>query len=258
MKLYMKYLSIHLRSAMQHKGSFVMTVLGQLATSFSAVMVVMFLFQRFGTVKGFTLEQVLICYAVMLMAFSLAECFARGFDTFPRLMANGQFDRIMVRPRNEIFQVLASTVEFSRIGRLIQSIAVLIYAVPNCGVIWTPDRVLLLIFMILGGAALFSALFWVYAGLSFFSTEGLEFMNVFTDGGRDHGAYPLAIYGREVLAFYTFVVPLACVQYYPLMYLLGRWDSPWLMLCPLAGFAFAIPAYILWRAGVRHYRSTGS
>lgn len=258
MKLYMKYLSIHLRSAMQHKGSFVMTVLGQLATSFSAVMVVMFLFQRFDTVKGFTLEQVLICYAVMLMAFSLAECFARGFDTFPRLMANGQFDRIMVRPRNEIFQVLASTVEFSRIGRLIQSIAVLIYAVPNCGVIWTPDRVLLLIFMILGGTALFSALFWVYAGLSFFSTEGLEFMNVFTDGGRDHGAYPLAIYGREVLAFYTFVVPLACVQYYPLMYLLGRWDSPWLMLCPLAGFAFAIPAYILWRAGVRHYRSTGS
>ena len=258
MKLYMKYLSIHLRSAMQHKGSFVMTVLGQLATSFSAVMVVMFLFQRFGTVKGFTLEQVLICYAVMLMAFSLAECFARGFDTFPRLMANGQFDRIMVRPRNEIFQVLASTVEFSRIGRLIQSIAVLIYAVPNCGVIWMPDRVLLLIFMILGGTALFSALFWVYAGLSFFSTEGLEFMNVFTDGGRDHGAYPLAIYGREVLAFYTFVVPLACVQYYPLMYLLGRWDSPWLMLCPLAGFAFAIPAYILWRAGVRHYRSTGS
>lgn len=258
MKLYMKYLSIHLRSAMQHKSSFVMTVLGQLATSFSAVMVVMFLFQRFGTVKGFTLEQVLICYAVMLMAFSLAECFARGFDTFPRLMANGQFDRMMVRPRNEIFQVLASTVEFSRIGRLIQSIAVLIYAVPNCGVIWTPDRVLLLIFMILGGAALFSALFWVYAGLSFFSTEGLEFMNVFTDGGRDHGAYPLAIYGREVLTFYTFVVPLACVQYYPLMYLLGRWDSPWLMLCPLAGFAFAIPAYILWRAGVRHYRSTGS
>ena len=258
MKMYMKYLSIHLRSVMQHKLSFLMTVIGHIMTSLSAAIVVMMLFNRFGTVEGFTLEQVMICYSVVLMAFSLAECFARGFDVFPRLIGNGQFDRMMVRPRNEVFQVLASTVELTRIGRLIQAAAVLMYAVPNCGVEWTAARAALLAFMILGGTALFAALFWVYAGLSFFSTEGLEFMNVFTDGGRDHGAYPMAIYGREVLAFYTYVVPLACVQYYPLMYLLGRWDNPWLAACPLAGFAFAIPAYLIWRLGVRHYRSTGS
>lgn len=258
MRLYMSFLSMHLRSAMQHKVSFLLTALGQMITSLSAMLVVYFLFNRFGEVEGFRFEEVLICYSVMLMAFSLAECFARGFDTFPRLMANGQFDRMLVRPRNEVFQVLASTVEFTRMGRLLQAVAALGYALPNCGVIWTGDRVALLILMILGGMALFAALFWVYAGLSFFSTEGLEFMNIFTDGGRDHGAYPLAIYGREVLAFYTYVVPLACVQYYPLMYLLGRSSDTRLMACPLAGFAFALPAYILWKVGVRHYRSTGS
>lgn len=258
MKLYLKFLGIHLRSAMQHKASFFMIMLGQLATSFSALLVVYFLLDRFGSVDGFTFEEVLICYSVVLMAFSLAECFARGFDLFPRLISNGQFDRMLVRPRNEVFQVLASTVEFTRMGRLIQAVAVLAYAISNCGVVWTPDRVFLLLFMIMGGTALFAALFWMYAGLAFFSTEGLEFMNVFTDGGRDHGAYPMSVYGREALTFYTYVVPLACVQYYPLMYLLGRWQNPWLIACPLAGFAFAIPAYAVWRCGVRHYRSTGS
>ena len=53
--------------------------------------------------------------------------------------------------------------------------------------------------MILGGTVMFAALFGRYAGLSFFTTEGLEFMNVFTYGSRDHGAYPVSVYGREAL-----------------------------------------------------------
>ena len=55
--MYMKYLSIHLRSVMQHKLSFLMTVIGHIMTSLSAAIVVMMLFNRFGTVEGFTLEQ---------------------------------------------------------------------------------------------------------------------------------------------------------------------------------------------------------
>ena len=36
--------------------------------------------------------------------------------------------------------------------------------------------------MALGGVGLFSALFLIYAALSFFTLEGLEFMNLFTHG----------------------------------------------------------------------------
>jgi ABC-type uncharacterized transport system permease subunit len=46
------------------------------------------------------------------MAFSIAECFARGFDHFPSMISNGEFDRVMVRPRNEIFQILAYKMDF--------------------------------------------------------------------------------------------------------------------------------------------------
>ena len=236
MKLYIKFLGIHLRSAMQHKAAFFMMMLSQITTSLASLLIVYFLFDRFGQVDGFNFEEVLICYAVVLMAFSLAECFVRGLDVFPRLLGNGQFDRMLVRPRNEVFQVLASTVEFGRIGRVIQA----------------------LVMMILGGMVMFAALFWIYAGLSFFTTEGLEFMNVFTDGSRDHGAYPVSVYGREALRFYTYVVPLACIQYYPQMYLLGRWTRPWLIICPLAGGGLLLPAWAIWRLGLRHYRSTGS
>ena len=144
MKRYRRYLGIHLRSMMQYKASFYMLTLGQFLTAFSSLLVVYFLFSRFGAVKGFGLEEVLICYSVVLMAFSLAECFARGFDMFPRLISNGQFDRMLVRPRNATFQVLASTVEITRLGRMVQAVAVLAYAAPNSGIAWTAGKVAVL------------------------------------------------------------------------------------------------------------------
>lgn len=105
---------------------------------------------------------------------------------------------------------------------------------------------------------MFSGLFMVYAALRFFTTEGLEFLNIFTDGGRELGKYPIGVYGNAVLKFFTCLVPLAMVQYYPLLYLTGRDERVIAGLCPIAGFVFLIPCYVLWRFGVRHFTSTGS
>ena len=258
MKLYWSYLKMQLKSQLQYRASFFLLILGQFITSFSALLSIWFLLQRFHAIEGFSFSEVLLCFAVVLMAFSLAELFVRGFDQFSSLIRSGDFDRIMVRPRNVMLQVLGSKMEFSRIGRLLQAILVFCYAIPSSGVQWTPDRVLLLILMILSGAAIFGGLFVIYASLCFFTTEGLEFINIFTDGGREFGAYPLSVYGRGVLQFFTFVVPLALAQYYPLLYLTGR-SSSWLHFCaPLLAFLFLIPCLLLWRLGIRHYHSTGS
>ena len=78
------------------------------------------------------------------------------------------------------------------------------------------------------------------------------------DGGRELGRYPLDIYGQSVLRFYTYVIPLACVQYYPLSYITARSGRFWYALLPLAGFVFLAPCCALWRTGVCHYKSTGS
>ena len=207
MKLYRKYLAMLLKCQLQYKASFFLTALGQFLVSFTAALGVFFMFTRFHHVNGFTFHQVLISFSIVLMAFSLAECFARGFDTFPNLIRTGMLDRILVRPRNVIFQVLTSQMEFSRIGRLLQSVLMLIFAMTFGEVVWTFDKILTLVFMLLGGVCIFSGLFMVYAGISFFTIEGLEFMNIFTDGSREFGKYPVSIYGEGVLKFYTYVIP---------------------------------------------------
>ena len=75
MRLYKKYFLIHLQSIMQHKVSFLLTVIGQFLVSFNVFLGVYFMFRRFHNVNGFTYSDVLLCFSIMLMEFSLAEAF---------------------------------------------------------------------------------------------------------------------------------------------------------------------------------------
>lgn len=216
------------------------------------------MFARFHSVNGFTYAEVLLCFSVILMSFSLAEFFVRGFDTFSSIISNGEFDRIMLRPKNEMFQVLASKIEFSRIGRIIQAIIMLIYAIAATHISWSALKIITLLLMLIGGFVMFSGLFIVYAAFSFFTIEGLEFMNIFTDGGREFGRYPMSVYGKSVLRFCTYIIPMALVQYYPLLYVLGKTNDAFCIAAPLFAFLFFLPCYLFWKCGVRHYKSTGS
>ncbi len=257
MKLYGKYFMIHLKSILEYKTSFILTCIGQFLVSFNVFLGVYFMFQRFHEIDGFTYNEVLLCFAITLMEFGLAEAFARGFDTFAQMIKKGEFDRIMVRPRNEIFQVLGSHIEFSRIGRILQAIVMFVWGFSISKVHWTIPKLLTVILMLIGGTVVFSSIFLIYASICFFTVEGLEFMNIFTDGAREYGKYPVCIYGRRVLLLCTFVVPYSLIQYYPLLYLLDR-GKPYYALLPIAACLFLLPCLLLWKLGVRHYTSCGS
>ena len=118
-------------------------------------------------------------------------------------------------------------------------------------------KILVMIGMVLGGSIIFIGLFLLYATCCFYTLEGLEFFNIFTDGAKEFGEYPFNIYGKRILQFCTFGIPYALVQYYPLLYLLdrGKW---WYSILPFVACLFIVPCYILWKIGVRHYQSSGS
>jgi ABC-2 type transport system permease protein len=243
---------------MQYKTSFLFLTLGNFCMQFSTFLGVYFMFNIFNEVDGFTYSQVLLCFAVVIMAFSFAEMLGRGFDQLPRMLANGEFDRALVRPRSVIFQVVASRVHFVRLGATLQAAVVFFWAIPNSGVVWAWDKILTLCLMVICGSMIFYTLFLMQASFAFITTEGLDFMNILTYGGRDHGRYPFSIYGKEVLRFLTFIIPLALFQYYPLLYLLGKEQNVFYMLTPLLGLLFLIPGYVFFRFGLSRYKSTGS
>ncbi|MFD2660644.1 ABC transporter permease [Paenibacillus thailandensis] len=259
MTLYLKYVRILFKSQMQYRTSFLLLSFGQFFVPFTVFAGLTMLFGRFGELKGWSFYETALCFGVIHMAFAISECFARGFDGFSSLVVSGDFDRLLVRPRGTVVQVLGSKFEFTRAGRLAQGVAVLIAALSGLETEWTILKAFTLLLMIASGTFIFAGIFILAATMCFWTVQTMELANIFTDGGREMAQYPLNIYPKGVMRFFTFVIPFVCVNYLPLLFILDKpGSSPYSMLLPAAGSLFIVPCLLVWQIGVRHYRSTGS
>ncbi len=264
LRLYFRYVGISIRSQMQYRASFLMMSAGHFVVTASEIIGIWVLFHRFGSLRDWCLAEVAMFYGLINVAFALADAFGRGFDVFPGMVKRGDFDRLLLRPRSTALQVGAQELLLMRIGRLSQGLIVLLWAAAALDVEWSIPRVALALFAVLSGTCLFVGLFVLQATLAFWTTESLEVMNTITYGGNETAQYPLSIYRPWFRKFFTFVVPLACVTYFPALAILGRDDtalnSPiWFRWsAPLIGVLFLGITLQVWRFGVRHYRSTGS
>lgn len=262
-RLFFRYLGISIKSQMQYKTSFVLQTIGHFFATLIEMIGIVFLFNRFGSLLEWTLQEVAFLYGMINISFAIAESIGRGFDLFFMQVKTGQFDRLLLRPRGTAFQVAASEVQIVRIGRFLQGLLVLIWAAYTASIRWSLQKTLLLLFGISGGAALFYGLFIIQAVFSFWSTETLELMNIVTYGGTETSKFPISIYKKWFQRFFIFVVPFACVNFFPMLAIFEKkcpLGSPvWFQwICPVFGFIFVFLCMQAWKFGVRHYRSTGS
>ena len=262
-RLYVRYLGISVRGQMQYRASFLMMSFGTFMVTGIEFFGLWAMFARFGNLRGWTLPEVALFYGMIHVPFALAECFARGFDLLPGLVKRGEFDRVLLRPRSTFLQILGADLRLNQLGRLVQGLLVLIWASAVLNVSWTLPRIALLCSVVLFGTCLFCGLRVIEATMAFWSTESLEIMNCLTYGGVETAQHPLTIYRPWFRRFFTFVVPLACINYFPAHAILGRTEvlgTPALVhwASPIVGFLFLIVTLQVWRVGVRHYTSTGS
>lgn len=260
LRLFFRLVGISFRSQMQHRASFFMLASTYFLSTFVDIIGIWVLFDRFKMVQGWTLEELAIIYGIMHMGFSIPEAFARGFDNFGQIVKNGDFDRILLRPIGTLFQMASREIQWIRMGRFLQGFAVLLWGCMELQFSLISWHAIVIVFAILGTAGLFYGLFIVQATLTFWTTETLELMNITTFGGLETGQYPISIYNPVLRGFFTFIIPLACVAYYPIATVLRHETIPmWLgTMAPFAGLFFLYLSCQLWKLGVRHYHSTGS
>ena len=261
LRLYLRYLGVLTRSRLQYRTNFAMMAIGQFLVTGVELTTILVLFQRFSSLRGWTMAEVALFYGLVNVSFALAEGLGRGFDHFYTLVRTGEFDRLLLRPRGPALQVAALDLALFRIGRFAQGLLVLIWAATALHVEWTLVRLAFLAASILGGACFFIGAYVLQATLAFWTVDSIQVFNIITNGGVQAAQFPLAIYRRWYRVFFTTVVPLAFVAYYPGLALLGRGGGipvPVQWLGPLVGLLFLLVSLQVFRLGVRHYRSTGS
>lgn len=249
------------RASMAYRVSFWLLALGTFVIGALDLAGIWVLFQNIDRLGGFSLVEIALLYGATGLALAFADFVVGRVDRLGQLIRLGRLDTMLVRPVPLLVQVCADEFALRRLTRVLMM--TLVFAWGATAVTWTPVRVGLAVVMVLCGSLIFFALFVTGACIQFWTADAAEFANAFTYGGNTLTQYPLTVLPRELVLMLTVAVPVAFVNWYPALFLLGRPDPfglpSWLAFAsPLVAGLLLVVAMLTWRTGVRHYRSTGS
>lgn len=256
--MYISNMLLQLKCQLEYKTSFILTFISQFGVFFTYYFIIIALFQKFDNISGYTVYEVLLCFSIINFGFSFNETFFRGIDLFEDFIIDGSLDRLLVRPRNILFQVMCSKMDFIKVSRMLQSLIIFYIAIKHIDIRWNVLNIILIIVMFLSAIILFFGIFLLTASYCFITVHGLEVKNLLTDGGKHMAQYPIGIFKKGFIFIFTFIIPYASVNYYPLLYLLGRSDNLLYLLSSLLVIVYLIPCIWIFNLGLKHYSSIGS
>ena len=258
-RFYFGTLKLHILSSLEYKGWWMMCLL----MAFNVVtdpLGTVLLFQRFGGIGEWSMERILLIYSLAVSSFGLAESFCRGFDYFPwKMIQSSDFDRLLLRPRSLFTQAAISYFHLHRLPRAFTGLFVVIWMLVRLQVPFSFLNVIILALALLGGLLTYTGVFVMTSGIAFFTIKGLDWIYILTNASYQVARLPVDHMPRLLWGVFTFFMPMLVISYYPASAACGWGEALWKGLLALpAGAAFLGFSLLLWRVGVKHYKSTGS
>lgn len=265
LRLLRRLIGAHFRSQLSYRVPFLFEFVGVFFVTLLEFASFALVLPRFGNIGGWTLGEVALLAGMVNIAFGIMDMVFSGFDpgNFGRQVRLGRMDQLLLRPVGITLQVLGSEFVLRRLGRILMGFGIFIFSLNLTEIIWTPEKITLLLLSILGQIFFFGALFVTGATITFWTIESVEVINIFTYGGSEMISYPMHIYPMYLRRFFTFFLPAIFLNYFPAMTILGKADplgfptfASWLSL-PV-GLLLFFAAMRFWRYGLSHYQSTGT
>ncbi len=254
---------LNLRARMEYRGDFALSLLYGLIFQAAALAFVWVIVARFHGIGSWTYHEVLFIAGLRLIAHAIYVPIFDNIAWVPRMVREGLFDRVLLRPMNPLLQVLLYRFSANGLGDL--SVGLVAFGVAQRGlsIHWTPFDVAFLLMVIVGAVLLEAGINLALSTLSFWfvAVDALLFWS--DDSVNTFGNYPVTIYPSATRAVFTFLFPIALLAAFPASAFLGRaGDVPFTPAlaygAPFLGSAGFIVAYQFWLIGSRHNRSTGT
>ena len=259
LKIYFKFIKLHILSGLEYKGWWMMCVQTVFIVITDPIATIL-MFSRFGSIGVWSMERILLIYSLAVTSFGMAESFCRGFDYFPwKMIRSGDFDRLLLRPRSLFTQVAGSYFHLHRLPRVLTGICAVIWSLSRLDMQVNVVNILILILAIVGGGVAYAGVFVMTSGIAFFTVKGLDWIYIFTNASYNVTRCPIEYMPNVLRGVFTFFMPMLVISYYPAA-VVCNWGEPLFtgFLALPAGFAFLAFSLVIWKVGVRHYKSTGS
>lgn len=258
--LFWHFFRLRLRERMEYRGAFLIGLISQGLAYVAEFTVIWILVHRFGTLGGWTWEEVAFLYSLNLMSYAIGAAFTYSQTELEGMVQKGTFDGLLIRPLNPYLSLAAQQFNVGYIGHIVVAAAILAWALGNLAIDWSLTSVIFLGLALVGASLLQAAVLTLLGAWSFTFVRA-TFLFGFAGTLRTFITYPITIYSTTLQVVLTVIVPFAFVNFYPAASLLGK-DGQlfpgWIgWLTPLVGMAVFALAYRVWNKGVDRYQGAG-
>jgi ABC-2 type transport system permease protein len=217
------------------------------------------IFARIQSLRGWSFEQVLFIYGFSLLPLGLFNIVSINLYSFSeKYIAEGNFDRVLLRPVNPLAQILFESFNISGLNEIVLGSGIMIYASVRLQIDFGLLDIVALIVLAVMASLIYTGVFLGLTSVSFWFEDRMGLAPPVYNIIR-FSRYPVDIFSAAVRFFLTFVMPFAWVAFYPSTYFIGTGPfRRFSLLTPLVGVLVFWIAYTVWSRGVRRYASTGS
>jgi ABC-2 type transport system permease protein len=253
------YFAQFLKMRLAYRVDFMIDLGANLFAMVVQLSVLTVLFSKIDALQGWSFEQVLFIYGFSLLPLGLFNLVSINLYRFSeRYIAEGNFDRVLLRPVNPLAQVLFESFNVSGLNEILLGTGIMVYAGRQLGLAFTPADGLALLFLAATAALVYLGVFLGLTSVSFWHEDRMGLSPPVYNIIR-FSRYPVTIFSPLVRLFLTFVLPFAWVAFYPAVYFVGTEEfRRFSFFTPVVGVLTFGLAYAVWSRGLRQYTSTGS
>jgi ABC-2 type transport system permease protein len=259
MVIFFHYLAQYIKTKMVYRADFFVYIISDLMLQSVNIIFLLVVFTKIPAIKGWNREEVMFIYGFFLLPFAVYSGFFNHlFDVPEKYVLQGEMDRVLVRPLNSWFQVVVETMNPELLVSGFAGIAIMAYCGNNMGLSLVWWDIPLALVLITGAILIYAGVYTFLASLGFWTEGNIGLMPMVYNMSH-YGRYPMTIYRGPTRFILTWILPFAFVGFYPATFIMHRYEYiNYAMLTPVIGVICFTVAYMVWNAGIRRYRGTGS
>lgn len=264
LKIALQSLKMSVRTRMQYRVDSLVATLAVFIRESANIIVIYLALLKFDNINGWNVNEMLFLFSLLFLTYAFVVSLFADLRDFSRMIREGRFDRLMVRPRGLLFQLILNNADLmASAGHGTLGILLFLISAGKVGICWDFATILYYLGAIIGGVLLQGGMFIFFSSLSFYFLETNSLREIFYWNMRKFAGYPISIYHKLIQGLLIYVVPFAFVNYFPAQYLLRKpdlinYNEIYIYIAPLVGIAVYLASYLFWRVSVRRYYSTGN
>jgi ABC-2 type transport system permease protein len=243
---------------MAYRVDFFISSIGIIILNSTGLLSIWVIFQTIPSIEGWNFHELLFLYAFALLSITPLQLFFDNIWELRNYLQEGSFIKYYYKPLNILFYFISERLDIKGFANLVLGIVLLVIASSKLGLQWTFLSILGLIALLICASLVMISLMLIAASTAFWIINSFSILNFFFKL-KDFTRYPITIFNGFFKFFFTFIIPIAFVAYYPVQTILKPDSSSlYIYLSPFIGILFFILAYNVWKRGVRKYDGTGS